>query len=170
MPAPSSPLVAVDANVLMDLGAESETVIDAFETIRARLTSPRLVIPPTPQHELAHIARHADTAEERDRALAGISAARRWRIVPINLMPVGHGIVERIGERLRRAGLLPEVEINDSFLVAETALLDGRLLLSSDQHLRGMDHRQLGLVLEEFDLSGPVIATPGEVVKKFFQR
>lgn len=169
MDVPSRPLVAVDANVLMDLGAEADTVIDAVETIRARLASPRLVIPPTPQHELAHIAHHADTAEERDRALAGIGAARQWRIVPINLMPVGHGIVERIGERLRRTGMLPGEEINDSFLVAETALLDGRLLLSSDEHLRGMDQRQLGLVLQEFDLSAPVIATPGEVVKKFFQ-
>lgn len=170
MDALSRPLVAVDANVLMDLGAESETAIDAIETIRIRLPSPRLVIPPTPQHELAHIASHADTAEERDRALAGILAARRWRIVPINLMPVGHGIVERIGVRLRDAALLPAEEINDSFLVAETALLEGRLLLSSDEHLRGMDHRQLSLVLQEFDLFAPVIATPGEVVKKFFQR
>jgi hypothetical protein len=170
MDVPPRPLVAVDANVLMDLGAEVDTVIDAIETIRARLASPRLVIPPTPQHELAHIARHADTAEERSRALSGISAARRWRIVPINLMPVGHGIVERIGERLRSAGLLPDEEINDSFLVAETALLEGRLLLSGDAHLRGMDHRRVGLVLQEFDLSAPVIATPGEVVKKFFRR
>jgi hypothetical protein len=170
MDAPSRPLVAVDANVLMDLGAELESVIDAIETIRTRLSSPRLVIPPTPQHELAHIARHADTAEERNRALAGISAACHWRIVPINLMPVDHGIVERVGERLRSMGLLPAAELNDSFLVAETALLDGRLLLSSDEHLRGMDHRQLGLVLQEFDLSTPVIATPGEVVKKFFRR
>ncbi len=170
MDAPPRPLVAVDANVLMDLGAEADIVTDAVETIRARLTSPRLVIPPTPQHELAHIARHGDTAEERSRALAGISAARHWRIVPINLMPVGHGIVERIGERLRSAGLLPGEEVNDSLLVAETALLDGRLLLSSDEHLRSMDHRQLALVLQQFDLSAPVIATPGEVVKKFFQR
>lgn len=115
----------------MDLGEESDTVIGALETIGARLISPRLVIPPTPQHELAHIARHADTAEERNRALAAISAAKRWRVVPINLMPVGHGIVERIAERLRSGGLLPAEEINDSFLVAETALLDGRLLLSS---------------------------------------
>jgi hypothetical protein len=170
MDVPSRPLVAVDANVLMDLGAKADTVIDAIGTIRPRLTAPRLVIPPTPQHELAHIARHADAAEERSRALAGISAARQWRIVPINLMPVGHGIVERVAERLRGAGLLPGEEINDSFLVAETALLDGRLLLCSDEHLRRMDHRQLGLVLQEFDLSTPIIATPGEVVKKFFQR
>jgi hypothetical protein len=170
MDVPSRPLVAVDANVLMDLGAEVDRVIDAIYIIQVRLTSPRLVIPPTPQQELAHIARHADTTEERNRALSGISAARRWRIVPVNLMPVGHGIVERIGERLRHAGLLPAEEINDSFLVAETALLDGRLLLSSDEHLRGMDHRQLGLVLQEFDLSAPVIAKPGEVVKKCFWR
>ncbi len=170
MDVPPRPLVAVDANVLMDLGAQADTVIDALETIRTRLTSPRLVIPPTPQHELAHIARYAETAEERDRALLGISSAHQWRIVPINLMPVGHGIVERIGQRLRHAGLLPAEEINDSLLVAETALLDGRLLLSSDEHLRGVDHRQLGLVLQEFDLSAPVVATPGEVVSKFFRR
>jgi len=99
MGAPSRPLVAVDANVLMDLGAEVDTAIDAIGTIRARLASPRLVIPPTPQHELTHMARHADIAGERTRALAGIGAARRWRIVPINLMPVAHGIVERVGER-----------------------------------------------------------------------
>lgn len=170
MDAQSRPLVAVDANVLMDLGAESDSAIDAIETIRARLSSPRLVIPPTPQHELAHIARYGDTAEDRSRALAGISAAHYWRIVPINLMPVDHGIVERVGERIRSMGLLPAAEINDSFLIAETALLDGRLLLSSDEHLRGLDHLQLGLVLQEFDLSAPVIATPGEVVKKFFRR
>jgi len=53
--------------------------------------------------------------------------------------------------------------------VAETVLLDGRLLLSSDEHLRGIDYRQLGLVLQEFDLSAPVIATPGAAVKKSFR-
>ena len=88
MDVPPRPLVAVDANVLMDLGAEFDPVIDAIQIIQVRLTSPRLVIPPTPQQELAHIARHADTTEDRNRALCGISAARRWRIVPVNLMPV----------------------------------------------------------------------------------
>jgi len=55
-------------------------------------------------------------------------------------------------------------------VVAETALPEGRSLLSSDEHLSGTDHRQLGLASHEFDLSPPVIATPGEVVKKFSRR
>src|SRR5437879_1359163 len=105
--APASPLVAVDANVLMDLAEGSESVIEALETIRQRLFSPRIVIPPTAKLELVHIARHGDTDRERKLALNGIAAARRWRIIPVNLMPVGHGIVERVAEKLRTADLIP---------------------------------------------------------------
>ncbi len=168
--APASPLIAVDANVVMDLGEESESVLDALATIRQRLRSPRIVLPPTAKLELMHIARHGDTAKERDLALRGVAAARRLRIVPVNLMPVGHGIVERVAERLRSAELLPASEVNDSQLVAESALLGARLLLSSDEHLRGMDFARLTIELQSFDLAAPVIATPGEVVRKFFQR
>ena len=58
MPAsPASPLVAVDANVVMDLGKESESVLDALATIRQRLRSVRIVLPPTAKLELMHIAR-----------------------------------------------------------------------------------------------------------------
>ena len=154
----------------MDLGNESESVLDALATIRQRIRSSRIVIPPTAKLELMHIARHGDTAEERDLALRGIAAARRSRIIPVNLMPVGHGSVERVAEKLRSEGLLPASEVNDSELVAESALLAARLLLSSDEHLRGMDCGRLTIELQNFDLTAPVIATPIEVVRKFFQR
>jgi hypothetical protein len=85
-------------------------------------------------------------------------------------MPVGHGIVERVAEKLRSAELLPVSEVNDSQLVAESALLGAQLLLSSDQHLRGMDFARLIIELQGFDLTAPVIATPAEVVRKFFHR
>jgi predicted nucleic acid-binding protein len=166
--APTSPLVAVDANVVMDLGEGCDAVLDALTTLRQRLLSARFVIPPTPQQELLHIARWADTPKERKLALAGIQATRHWRIVPVNLMPVGHGIVARIAERLRERNLLPVEEINDSLLVAESALLEARLLLSSDEHLRGMDFARLSLELHAFDLIASVIATPAEVARKFF--
>jgi hypothetical protein len=111
-----------------------------------------------------------DTAKERDWAFKGIAAARRFRIIPVNLMPVSHGIVERVAEKLRYAGLLPASEVNDSQLVAESALLGARLLLSSDAHLRGMDFARLTVELQNFELASPVIATPFEVVQKFFNR
>ena len=73
----------------MDLGDESETVIDALTTLRQGLRSPRIVITPTPQRELAHIARFGETEKECNKAIAGIEAAQRWRIEPVNLAPVG---------------------------------------------------------------------------------
>jgi hypothetical protein len=171
MPAtPAKRLVAVDANVLMDLGEGSESVLDALGTIRQRLISPRIVIPPTAKLELVHIAREGDNDRERTLALKGIAAARRLGIIPVNLMPVGHGIVERVAEKLRAAELIPASEVNDSQLVAESALIGARLLLSSDEHLRGIDFERLTIELQNFDLTAPVIATPSEVVRKFFLR
>src|SRR5438067_2477024 len=111
--APANPLVAVDTNVLMDLGEEAEIVIDSIAVIRQRLRSARIIIPPTAQQELVHIARYGDSEKERSKAVRGIRAARQWRIVPINLMPVGHGIVERVAECLRTHSLLPASEVND---------------------------------------------------------
>jgi len=40
--------------------------------------------------------------------------------------------------------------------------------LTSDEHLREVDHERLTLVLNPFDLVPPVIASPREIVRKFF--
>jgi hypothetical protein len=82
----------------MDLAGRSESVLDAFATIRQRLPSSRIVLTPTITLELMHIARYGDTSRERNLALQGMIAARKFRIVPVNLMPVDHGIVELIGK------------------------------------------------------------------------
>ena len=165
---PTNPLIAVDANVVMDLGGESESVMDALATIRRRLPSSHIIIPPTAKLELIHIAREGDTTDDREAAAKGIIAARRLGIVPVNLMPVGHGIVELVAEKLRIANLIPDSEVNDSELLAESAFIGARLLLSSDEHLRGINFEQLTIELQNFDLTAPVIATPREVVRKFF--
>ena len=91
-------------------------------------------------------------------------------MVPVNLIAVGHGIAERIAERIRDRGLIPGEEVNDSLGLAESALLACSLLLSSDAHLRGIDFERLTLELQAFDVTAPVIATPREIVRKFFQR
>jgi len=44
------------------------------------------------------------------------------------------------------------------------------VLLTSDAHLRGIDFARLTLELQSFDVAAPVIATPREIVRKFFPR
>ena len=66
-------------------------------------------------------------------------------------------------------GLLPQEKVNDGLILAEAALLNCSILLTSDEHLRGIDFERLTFELRAFDLSAPVIATPREIVKKFFQ-
>ena len=65
------------------------------------------------------------------------------------------------------ASPLVAVDIN-VVLVAEAALLQARLLISSEAHLRGMDFTRLSLELHNFDVTAPVITTPAEVARKFF--
>lgn len=130
------------------MGAESEAVKDTLATLRQRLGSPRIVITPTAKLELIHIARQDDTAEDRNLALKAVAAARQAGIVPVNLLPVGHGIVKRVAEALRAAGLIPAPEVNDSQLVVEAALMGARLLLSGDEHLRGVDFERLTIELQ----------------------
>jgi len=166
---PSRPqLIAVDANVLFDLANGLDDVVDAVSVIRERLQEARFLIPPTVQHELANWALRGDTQKQRA-ARKAIDIAQSWRIVPVNLIAVSHGFAERIAERIREQGLLPPSEIHDSFILAESALLGCSILLTSDEHLRGIDFEHLTFGVQAFELAAPVIATPREIVRKFFR-
>jgi len=162
-------LVAVDANVLFDLADGLDDIVDALSVIRERLRDARFLLPPTVQHELANWALRGE-GQKRESARRAIRLAQSWRIVPVNLLAVRHGIAERIAGRIRERGLIAEEEVNDSLVLAESALLGCSLLLSSDEHLRGIDFERLTLEMQAFAVSAPVIATPREIVRKFFQR
>ena len=139
----------------------------------ARFTSDlrdaRFVVPPTALHELALAVGGGETERIRKTALRALLQLRAWGFQALNLVPVGHGIVERIAEEIRREDLLPTEEKNDSLIIAESALLECRILLSGDAHLRGVDFQQLTLLLKDFDVAAPVIATPREIARKFFR-
>ena len=162
-------LVAVDANVLFDLADGVENVVDSVSIIRGRLHEARLLLPPTVQHELANWALRDNTEEKRRAGLRAIQVAQSWHITPANLLAVSHGIADRIARRLCELGLVPEEEVHDSLILAEAALLQCSLLLTSDEHLRGIDFERLTFEFQSFDVTAPVIATPRETVKKFFR-
>lgn len=161
-------LIAVDTNVLLDLASKTEAVADAVATIRKRLSAARFIVPPTAVHELV-LATHGESERTRRAALLALSKLRLWGFEPLNLVPVGHGIVERIASEIRHKDLVPAEEMNDSLIISEAALLECRMLLSSDAHLRAVNFQKLTLLLKDFDVAAPIIATPREIVRKFFR-
>jgi predicted nucleic acid-binding protein len=132
-------LVAVDTNVLLDLAVEVDDVTDAVEVIRRRLHQPQMLIPPTVREELAAEALHADGFEHRENARRAFQLARRWSIQPFDLVGAQQEVARSIGRRLRSLGLLREEEVNDGLILAEAALFGCLMLLTSDEHLRGVD-------------------------------
>ena len=163
-------LLAVDSNVPLDLAQDVEDVADALGIIRARIPNSRLIAPPTVNLELAYLREFAAEAGVRADAHTALrSLASRWGIQPVNLVPTGHGIVEIIASKVRASGLVPAEETHDALILAEAALLGCGILLTSDAHLRGMDFQRLTLLLQDFDVAAPVIATPREIVRKFFR-
>lgn len=162
-------LVAVDTNVLLDLANSVEDVTDAVQLIRRRLRPAQLLMPPTVREELADEALHADDFEDRDRGLRAFQLSRTLSIQPIDLVEAHRETARRIGRRLRGVGLLPDTEINDGLIFAESALLGCAMLMSSDAHLRGIDFERLSFELQAFDVRAPVVATPREIVRKFFR-
>jgi predicted nucleic acid-binding protein len=163
------PLVAVDTNVLLDRANEEDLVIDAFETIQRKLPSVEFIVTPTVIEEIALKAENGDTALDRRLARRALSSLLNpWGFRPMNFVPVGKGIVAEIAQRLRRAGLIPDSELNDSLIVAEAALTGATLLLSSDAHIKDIDYTRLKLILDAADAGTPLLASPYRIVAEFF--
>jgi hypothetical protein len=168
--AAKSSLLAIDTNVLLDLAEDLEDVIDAFEVIEKRLPNVSFLVPPSVLDELAFLADFGESAEIREKARKAFQKLHRdARFRPILELPFGQALAEELAQDLRTRGILPVEEVHDSFIVVEAALLNCGLLLSSDAHLRAIDHEQLTFVLHPHDLIAPVIATPREIVRKFFR-
>jgi predicted nucleic acid-binding protein len=152
---PKSALVVVDSNVLVDLADDVERVWQAIEVIRTRASRYVLVVPPTVIQELALLSQSEEEGPAlMEAATKALSSLRKWRIQPVNLVPVGHGICERIADTLIELKLLPSTERNDALVVAETAMLD-------------IDRDQLHLALRSFDVDLPIRVAPWQMAKLF---
>ena len=165
---PRNLVIAVDTNVPLDLADHKEHAFDALDVIWRRLKPGRILVTPTVFQELVYLAEESGAEADRDQARRALRGLAGWRLDLMNLVPVGHGIVERIADQLQEARLLPAEEYNDGLILAEAALLCCAILLTGDAHLRGMDFRRASLEMKAFDVDLPIIATPREIVAKFF--
>lgn len=162
-------LVAVDTNVLLDCACGEESPLDALATIRRKIKLVQMVVSPTVLEELGYWARFAEQRDKQKAAQTALRSLRtKWNFRPVNLIPVGHGIVEQIALRLQRVGLLPTTEYHDALILSEAALLGCSILLTGDAHLRELDFRRASLELKACDVEMPVVATPREIAAKFF--
>jgi hypothetical protein len=93
---PRSPLIAVDTNVPLDLADRKEHVFDALDAVRRRLKPGRVLVTPTVFQELVFLADDSEIASDRDHARRALRGLAGWDFDVVNLVPVGHGIVERI--------------------------------------------------------------------------
>jgi predicted nucleic acid-binding protein len=153
----------------MDLAQGNDWVLDAVSTIHRRLPECSLLIPPTVSEELAWLAAHAEENLEREAAREFLRRHRTWGFQLLHTVPLGDAYVAKIAERLQQTALLPASEINDAQILAESAALGCSVLLTSDEHLRAIDFQRLSFELATFDVGAPVIATPREIVRKFFR-
>ncbi|MGA2176800.1 MAG: type II toxin-antitoxin system VapC family toxin [Verrucomicrobiota bacterium] len=162
-------VLAGDTNVGIDLAQGNDWVVDALFTIRHRLSDCSLLIPPTVSEELAWLATHGEEASEREAAREFLRRHRTWGFKLLHTIPLGDVYAGKIAQRLLQAALLPSPEVNDAQILAESAALGCSILLTSDEHLRAIDFQRLSFELTPFELGAPVIATPWEIVRKFFR-
>jgi predicted nucleic acid-binding protein len=164
-------LIAVDTNVIIDYAVGDDVVLDCFSTISRRIPKSIIFVLPTVIQELTSIA--FDDQETREkRQIVGIalhSLVKLWGFQPMNCIPVAHGIAEQTAYKLRKNGIIPYDEVNDSLIVAEAALVGVQLLLTNDTHLRDIDQTLMRNILDSCDLKTPVIYSPHRIVKDFFK-
>lgn len=164
-------LIAVDTNVLLDHAIGKEKIPDCLDVLRVRLKVDAFWVTPTVLQELAFWADNGPTESDRDYALKALTSMRHWGYDPVNLIPVGHGVVEQIALKLRMQNVIPQEEQNDSFIVAESALLGCAMLLSSDSHmLDAQENGKLNKILKECDVHLLTIASPSTIVSQFSLR
>ncbi|MEO7297783.1 MAG: type II toxin-antitoxin system VapC family toxin [Verrucomicrobiota bacterium] len=162
--------LAVDTNVLLDIADEAGDVLDAADLIAERLPAVEQFVTPSVLDELAYLADFGLTPSVRVSAGKAVQLLRnKDRFRAILELPFAPEKAEELAKEFRRRQLLPAEERHDALILAETVLLDCDILLTSDEHLRAIDHQQLTWVLNQHDLTAPVIATPREIVRKFFR-
>jgi predicted nucleic acid-binding protein len=160
--------VAVDTNVILDLALPKDVTHDAIELLRRRVKGVEVIVPPTVLEELSYIATHGTPADKRLAITALQKLVHEWKFRPMDFIPVGHGITEAIAVKLRKRGIVPTAEVNDSLIVAEAALANCTILLSSDKHLSEADAVAMTRVLKECDVEPVLVQTPAILVRKFF--
>ncbi len=143
--------LSLDANLPLDLAEEADFAHEFREVFQQKGYT--LFLPPTAVHELHTIHTEGKTQRDRDLARIALLSLRRWRIQPFDLDAASEAIAQQFARRLLHLWLIPDDELNDGLILAETSLLEIPLLVTSDKHLLDIDEDALALAFSEADLA-----------------
>jgi len=147
----------------MDLSRGSDWAHGFLEAFRQ--LGYELLVPPTVVTELTWLVvgdQPEDAANAR-RALKQMDEP--WRLMPFELSAVHEAVATRFASLLIERELLPEGEMCDGIILAETSLQSVPLLASSDNHLLGLEDFALKLAFAEADLKPVAVASPRRLLK-----
>ena len=162
MEANSQKKLSLDTNVLFDLAAGGDFAHEFRETYQAKGYA--LVISPTVVAEI-YFLRHEGDREERRLASAALGNMSGWDVRPFALSGIQADLAHQFARRLIDRGLLPETELNDALILAESAVADISVVVSSDKHLLGMDHDVLRDLCNDDDLTPVFPLSPRRLVR-----
>lgn len=152
----------------MDLAADDAVSNQALTAIRRRLKGTAVIVTPTVVQELAYLTENGDTEEARNLALLALRDLKaRWGIEPANCNPANHGIIELAAQELRDRKLIPEDEVGDSLIIAESSSAECALLVTADHHMLDADNNKLNQVLVGRHLNAIVIVSPWKIAKDY---
>jgi len=158
---------AIDTNPLIDWAQGYDDIPRCFELIKKRVPGVSIIVTPTVLIELGYFAR-SNAKGLAQTAVKSLELIRNEPLLrPMNLVPVGHGIVEINALKIRQKNLIDEAEIHDSMILAEAGLLGCEVLLTSDHDLTTIDSVLLAEVMRSFDGSIPIIRSPRQILKQF---
>jgi len=143
--------LSLDTNLILDLAGEKDFAREFREIFQGKGYT--LVLPPTAAGELHAIFKNAGRTAERELARTALTHLLQWGIRPLGLDSIAEAICEQFVRGLFQKRLLPDDEVNDGLILAETSFAGIPLLVTSDRHLLDIDEDALMLAFNETDLS-----------------
>ena len=145
--------IALDTNILLELGAESDPAHDFRETFQG--LDYRLLVPPTVIFEITWLGLHGNETQ-KTHASAAHQQMESWGLQPYGITKDADDLAREFSRLLRQRRLLPTDQQNDGRILAETAINEIQVLATTDKHLLDIDERELHLAFFAMDL--PVVS------------
>ena len=162
MEANSQKRLSLDTNVLFDLAAGRDFAHEFRETCQAKGYA--LVIAPTVVSEL-YFLRHEGDHDERSLASASLTKLSAWDIRPFVLTGIQADLADQFAHKLLQRDVLPEQELNDAAILAESAVAGIPVVVSSDKHLVDIDHDVLRDLCNDADLAPVFPLSPRRLIR-----